>query len=949
MKSSSGKIRNNTSTISLGGFIMRRFYFLVALAASFAAVWYFDRSEELLEIPYHTTVKRPKIASSAGSQDDPFGRARFDWMRLHDPATGEVPRNIRERELEFVSSLPTREDHPFLSSAPVTWSRRGPYNVGGRTRALAYDVSNTSIILAGGVSGGMWRSTNGGGIWTKTTNAAALHSVTCLAQDTRAGHTQKWYYGTGEYSGNSTSGVGFATFLGNGIYKSTNGGVNWTLLSSTASGTPHSFDNLFDYVWNVAIDPSNTAQDEVYAATYGAIHRSTNGGTSWTVALGGSSPYSYATDVAVTSTGIVYAAASSGSNMSGIRVSTNGTTWTNITPSAGFPTVYGRITIAIAPSNQNIVYFLLQGANSGTGIAGHQLWRYDASSSTWVNRGGNLPNDTGLQNNGQFSTQQGYDQMVRVRPNDPNYVIVGGVNLYRSTDGFSTSGNTARIGGYAAATTYANYTNHHADQHTGMFLPGSNSVFISGHDGGISRTTDITAPTASWTELNNGYFTTQFYTVGLDRRDPGNDIVFGGTQDNGTWFTGSTSQNAIWKKTHSGDGGYADVSWPRGSYYMSSQYGTIYRYILNDDGDPTGFPYFTRVDPVAPTDTGYLFITPFRLDPNNSIRMYLAARDRIKRNSNLTEIPLGGFTHTTVNWTDLSNTILPGKKISALGHTLNAPTNRLYYGTTNGEIYKIEAPNTGNPTPVNIWSGKGLPVNAYVSCLAPDPYNGDHVIAVFSNYGVISIYRTTNAGNTWEAIAGNLEQFANGIGNGPSVRWAEIVRGRFNNHYFVGTSTGLYSTETINGMSTVWVQEGASTIGNVVVEQLASRQPDGVIVVGTHGAGVFSGQLPLPLDVDAGDGLPREFALQQNYPNPFNPSTTIRFSVPNQVAVNMSVYDAGGRLVKVLANRQEYSPGEHGVEWDGTDNSGRRVASGMYAAKMQAGDFQSSVKMVLVK
>ncbi len=915
----------------------------VLMTIGAAGVWALLHQES--EIPQ--APRPPKIRSSAGSIDDPYGRARHEWLRLHDPATGRIPSGIRERELAFAATLPTRENAQGMSNAAITWNRRGPYNVGGRTRAMAYDVSNTSVILAGGVSGGMWRSTNSGGVWTKTTDAAALHSVTCLAQDTRTGHTQKWYYGTGEYTGNSASAQGSALFQGNGIFKSTNGGVTWTLLSSTASGTPQTFDNLFDFVWNVATDPSNTTQEEVYAATYGSIQRSTNGGTSWTPVLGGASPYSASTDVAVTTTGIVYAAGSSGSNMSGMRRSTNGTTWTNITPTTGFPTVYGRITIAIAPSNENIVYFLLQGANSGTGVGGHQLWRYDASTGNWINRGGNLPNETGLANNGVFSTQGGYDQMICVRPNDPNFVIVGGVNLYRSTDGFATSTNTARIGGYLTASTYADYTNHHADQHAGMFLPGSNTTFLSAHDGGLSRTTDIAAATVSWTRLNNGYFTTQFYAVGLDRRDPGNNIVLGGTQDNGTWFVNSTSQAANWVKVHSGDGGFLELSWPRGSYYLSSQYGTTYRYLLNDNGGGTTTFYWTRVDPV--NDTGYLFITPFVLDRNFTNRMYLAGKDRIKRNTNVTEIPMGSSTPATLNWSDLTNTILTGRKISALEHTLNAPTNRLYYGTTNGEIYKIDAPSTGNPTPVNIWTGKGLPANAYVSCIAVDPFDGEHAIAVFSNYSVVSLYRTTNGGTNWAAIAGNLEQFASGAGNGPSVRWAEIVRGRFNNYYLVGTSTGLYSTESIDGMATVWVQEGSTTIGNVVVDHIDSRQPDGVVIVGTHGAGVFSGQHPLPLDVEVGEGVPQNFALHQNYPNPFNPATTIRFSVPHRSPVSLTVHDIQGRVVKVLSDQQQYAPGDYRMEWDGTNAVGRPVASGVYFARMQAEGYISSVKMALVK
>ncbi|MBX2992955.1 MAG: flagellar basal body rod modification protein, partial [Bacteroidetes bacterium] len=121
----------------------------VMMAIGAAGVWLLPSQES--EMPQ--APRPPKIRSSAGSNDDPYGRARHEWLRLHDPATGEIPAGIRDRELAFAASLPTRENAQGVSNAAINWSRRGPYNVGGRTRAMAYDLSNTSVILAGGVSG----------------------------------------------------------------------------------------------------------------------------------------------------------------------------------------------------------------------------------------------------------------------------------------------------------------------------------------------------------------------------------------------------------------------------------------------------------------------------------------------------------------------------------------------------------------------------------------------------------------------------------------------------------------------------------------------------------------------------------------------------------------------------------------------------------------------------
>ncbi|MCH8286739.1 hypothetical protein IIB79_09475, partial [candidate division KSB1 bacterium] len=178
----------------------------------------------------------PAPVQTVGSVEDLEGRSNYNWMRLHSPKTGEIPRNIRSREIAFAATLPTKESLALRLNKPgspnevriYNWARRGPFNVGGRTRALAIDVADSTerTILAGGVSGGMWKTTNGGNSWTKTTGLSDLHSVTSLVQDIRSGKTDTWYYGTGEWQGNSAFGGGNASYRGDGIFKSTDGGMN---------------------------------------------------------------------------------------------------------------------------------------------------------------------------------------------------------------------------------------------------------------------------------------------------------------------------------------------------------------------------------------------------------------------------------------------------------------------------------------------------------------------------------------------------------------------------------------------------------------------------------------------------------------------------------------------------------------------------------------------------
>jgi hypothetical protein len=888
--------------------------------------------------------------ASIGSAEDPQARFNHEMMRLRNPATGKIPANIRAKELEFASRLPVHGDGLILKTGDSkdvqfanSWSLRGPHNVAGRTRAMALDITNENIIIAGGVSGGMWRSSDGGSNWIKTSGYDQLHSVTCLVQDTRSGKENIWYYGTGEYRGNSASGSG-AFFVGDGIYKSTNGGESWSVLPSTTSNSPQTFNLGFDIVWNVALDPSNTSQEEVYTAAYGRIFRSINGGGNWSEVIAPSDPNSARyTDVTVTSTGVVYATLSGNGNKSGIHRSTNGTTWTEITP-AGWPGTYNRVVIGIAPSNENVVYFLAE--TPGYGTCDHSIWKYtylsgdgSGSGGQWENRSANIPAQGGY--TGNFDSQGSYDLVIKVKPNDENVVFIGGVNLYRSNDGFASSAQTTWIGGYTSSNnSYASYPNHHCDQHALFFYPSDPNKMLSGHDAGICLTTNDMATNVSWTVLNNGYYTTQFYTVAIDHAANGDNIIIGGMQDNGSWFVNSASSTANWVDEWGGDGSYCAIADGKNYYYFSWQNGETFRVKLDNSGN---LLEWAEVDPAG--GTGYLFINPFILDANNSKMMYMAGGSVIWRNSDLTQIPAYDQNPTSVNWTKLTNTQLSSGSVSALEVSIS-PANRLYYGTSEKKVYRLDNANTGNPTPTDI-TGASFP-SGYVSCIAVDPSNADNLLVVFSNYEVISLWYSSNGGSSWQNISGNLEQYSNGSGNGPSTRWAEILPLAGETMYFVGTSTGLYSTNLLNGTSTVWSQEGPSTIGNVVVDMLDSRTTDDLLVAATHGTGVYSTNVSTFIGDEENPAIVKNYFLGQNYPNPFNPTTTIEYKIPQAAEVSLTIYNIQGKEIVTLV-RQHQGQGSYVVTWNGRDRLGRTVTSGAYFYRLNAGKYSETRRMVLVK
>ncbi|MEO6759324.1 MAG: flagellar basal body rod modification protein, partial [Saprospiraceae bacterium] len=148
----------------------------------------------------------------AGEQEEsPAERAAWERHRLADPATGEIPAGIGWQERQFAAHLP----QALQDRSGPDWLARGPWNVGGRTRALAIDVTDENRLLAGSVSGGVWLSVDGGQSWSRRTPLNAHPGCVSIAQDTRPGHTNIWYYLSGEVYGTSAGATG-AFYLGDG-------------------------------------------------------------------------------------------------------------------------------------------------------------------------------------------------------------------------------------------------------------------------------------------------------------------------------------------------------------------------------------------------------------------------------------------------------------------------------------------------------------------------------------------------------------------------------------------------------------------------------------------------------------------------------------------------------------------------------------------------------------
>lgn len=765
------------------------------------------------------------------------GASEYEFNLLKDPRTGRIPDGVHDLEIEQAKAIYMRQRQMISARGQTAnlYTAQGPNNMGGRTRSIAYDVrydgSLNRTMMAGGVSGGLFKSTDDGATWVRKSPTSAIYSVTSIAQDPRPGMQNTWYYGTGEVLGGNE--LTAAPMQGDGVYKTTDNGETWKKLGNSNTGSYESFDKREDCIWRIAVNPVN---GDIYMAASGAIFRSTDGGDNWSMVIVGSGQSFNAlqsTDVMVTHTGKVYAAFDgfNSTDVDGIWSSTTGDpgSWHRIAGSGagGSPpgwdaeNNYGRIVLAAAPSNENLVYAMVRSNSTGCANLQAKLFLWNDLTSSWSNLTANLP---GCTSSTGLYLQGGYNMTLAVHPTDPNTVFIGGSTLYRSTDGFTSPNHTTDMTGSDP------YNPLHVDVHCLIFNPANPNTMVCGNDGGIQETMDGMADDVRWTSLNHNYATVQYYDVAIDPR-AGNNKVIGGAQDNGTTRnTGGTGGS--FEMVYGGDGvsvGLSNLDGANTYEYGGYQYGNIFR-----RNAAWGAGSAVDIRPNDATGVG-LFVTLFHLDPDNTDLLYYANDNRLFRNTSAS-------TASPYNWTELtgaSAVTATSDDITALATTrgaYNVERSSIFFGNNNGQLYRLENPaNTDAASPpVNI-TGSGFPAFATISSISVNPRNDDTVLVTFSNYGgwVTNIWWTGNAKSaspTWVNVENNLSV--------PSIRSSAIAVTAAGVQYFVGTSVGLFKTS--DPLHSDWMQEGETTIGNAVVSSLALRPSDNRLLVGTYGNAMWS-------------------------------------------------------------------------------------------------------------
>ena len=822
------------------------------------------------------TLKPLKSIKKTQTSRQLFSEQRLlhEFNMQKNPTTGLVPKEDKQREL--TTALSMKENNRYRRAFSNTYISRGPSNLGGRTRAFAVDLSDktSNTMLSGGVSSGLFRTTDAGASWTKVSANDEIHNVTALAQDPRVGHQNKWYYATGEWSGNSAT-LGSA-YRGQGVWHSTDNGISWNKILETDS-IFENFDSYFDYNNALQVNP---VSGDLFIATTAKIYRYDGVNLNVEIEL----PLNELgwTDVVITSTGRVFA------SLEGLGVWTSPTgndSWTQIaqddSPANWAPT--GRIVLAEAPSNTNIIYALYANGNSGNIEA--DLWKYDLSTNTWTDYSDKLPDEPGGDSPGNdpFAIQGGYDLVVSVKPDNENFVVIGGTNAYKIED-ISSDATFFRIGGYANNEGYANYreggVDHHPDIHVLEFDSNNNNILYSGTDGGVHKTNDITASSIEWTSLNNNYVTYQFYHVDLIP-EMGSDLVIGGAQDNGTKFGGidfGRPDNTSMGDLAGGDGVAVGIGVLNSQLqlYFGFQKGDIYIYDNN----------FRNIKPTgSPSGNNALFVTYFYLDPDNNDNLYYAGKQTLYKTSDALNV-------TSDTW-DNAGTLSTNEDLRTFATTrgaYDAASSYMLLGGESGGIFRFDDPvNTANlNAAVNITpAAASTDEGTVVSGLAIHPTNKDMALAVYANYGINSIFLTTDATSanpTWTLVERNLSMH--------SIRSAAITTVGNEIRYFVGTARGLYSNS--DPLNNDWEIEGANTIGLAVVSSLVYRPSDNKLLIGTHGNGMFETTVQGTLSSDDFSKITDVYL----YPNPTQDVLNFRSTSGDFGSIlSYKIYNLTGKII----------------------------------------------------
>jgi photosystem II stability/assembly factor-like uncharacterized protein len=813
-------------------------------------------------------------------------RAPNPWFYLERAyPQGKIPREEWHRaqlEARAMREAEIRKEEQLIMS--TSWVAVGPTNIGGRITDIAVDPTEDDIVYAGAAEGGVLRSMDAGATWTPLFDDQSTLSIGTLAID--PADPTVIYAGTGEVN----PGGGSVAYGGTGVFVSKNRGDTWASIGLENTGS----------VGRIRIDPLDP--DRIFVAAMGhlwetgpdrGIYRTTDGGETWERVL-------FISD----STGcvdlimrpdnpeVLFAAMWErirrpehyryGGATCGIYKTTDGGgSWSLVEGGLPAPASdIGRIGLSLCTSQPDVMHAIYA---DDIGYF-HSLYRSTDGGATW-----SRTNDGALES--VFASYGWWFGNVRTHPINPDIIYVLGLDFWRSTNGGAS---------YHDAT-----GGMHVDHHGLDFGCGANPVIYEGNDGGVY----VSSNTGSiWTKLYD-LPVTQVYRVALDPNNA--NALYGGTQDNGTvrTLTGGTGD---WEVIFWGDGFQALVH-PLDSdkIWAQYQYGNVY---YSDDG---GYGWYTATGGISGSDRNN-WNSPLIQDPTDNNQRYFGT-NRLYQST------------TATDWTVMSPDLTGGPHLDRPGQVRGTLTTLavspldgdvIWTGSDDGHVHVTT--NGGSA-----WNdvSAGLP-DRWITSVRSDPFSRETAYVTISGFRwaepLPHVYRTTDLGNSWTAIASGLpEAPVNDFLADPAD----------SGRYYVATDVGVY--QSIDAGAT-WSMLG-SDLPNVVVNSLAFNPTDRVLYAGTYGRSFFSydvGSLAAVRDLvpESSASIGRMLAP---HPNPAKGATRIAWEISKRAPVRIEVYSVAGRLV--WETEVEASAGPGSIRWDGVDTIGRDIAPGTYFVRVNAG------------
>ncbi|MGC8864577.1 MAG: VPS10 domain-containing protein [Bacteroidales bacterium] len=777
--------------------------------------------------------------------------------------------------------------HQAASSREFYWVPAGPYNIGGRITDIAIHPSQPETIYVGAASGGIFKSTDGGITWQNVFTDAPVISIGSLAID--PGSPQVIWAGTGEANSSSFS------FVGNGIYKSEDGGQTWQHKGLEQSA----------YVGRMIVDYSNS--DRIFVAACGnlftpneerGIFRSTDAGQSWEKVLFVSDSTS-GIDIVQDpdDPDILYAAMwermrgltyrRSYGPTSGIYKSTDGgTTWNPI--NNGLPTggVMGRIGLALSQQTPRKLYAFVDMLVAGSPTAA--VFRSLDEGASWQRT-----NDASLATmNSNFGW---YFGQIRVDPDNSNRIYVMGVDMYRSDDG----GNS-----YQQIAGYYNIDQIYVDHHAHYIQPGTGKIW-HGCDGGLYTSMDYGN---TWTKINTLPIT-QFYAIAVDYQNPYK--IYGGTQDNNTIGTRDGGTDT-WERLLGGDGFYVAVDYNNPNViYAESQWGNLYK----STNGGNSFSY------IAAWSERTNWSSPLVMHPVNPQILYFGTY-RVWKTLN------GGMT-----WTPVSEDLTRNLTVSGFStlSTLAISSLRPDYVLAGSDDGRVHISTNGGAS----WSdiSAGLPLR-WITRVAFDPFDENTIYATVSGFRWDEpqpyVFMSNDLGTNWTAIQSNLPQLpVNVIVPDPEVP------GRL----YVGTDAGIFYTNDYGGQ---WLSmQGGMPM--VPVTDLQLHQPTHTLVAGTYGCSAWKLDLSLITGVkEKPSSIQSQFIIDRLYPQPVHRHSYLSLEIylTGIFPIQAHWIDVSGKAGNSFTLNP--GPGASAVSIEAPE------VAGIYWLKMTSGEHTISQKVIVL-